>query len=107
MSTFFNKNPPAPWATEAALGVTMFSYNLMSVLRHAVLRQKVHHTLSTLHHQVLAVGALWDDSTKNTKQTFRLAAHETTTVVLRLMGQSGGASQADGDAVKILMSNLG
>lgn len=61
------------WATEAALGVTMLSYNLMSVFRHAVMRQKVHHTLSTLHHQVLAVGALWDDSTKNTKQTFRLA----------------------------------
>lgn len=61
------------WATEAALGVTMLAYNLMSVFRHAVMRQKVHHTLSTLHHQVLAVGALWDDSTKNTKQTFRLA----------------------------------
>ena len=61
------------WATEAALGVTMLSYNLMSVFRHAVLRQKVHHTLSTLHHQVLSVGALWDDSTRNTKQTFRLA----------------------------------
>jgi hypothetical protein len=29
--------------------------------------------LSTLHHQVLAVGALWDDNTKSTKQTFRLA----------------------------------
>jgi hypothetical protein len=38
----------------------MLSYNLMSVFRHAVMRQKVHHTLSTLHHQVLAVGALWD-----------------------------------------------
>jgi hypothetical protein len=61
------------WATEAALGVTMLSYNLMSVFRHAVMRQKVHHTLSTLHHQVLAVGALWDDSTRNIKQTFRLA----------------------------------
>lgn len=61
------------WATEAALGVTMLAYNLMSVFRHAVMRQKVHHTLSTLHHQVLAVGALWDDNTKNTKQTFRLA----------------------------------
>jgi len=61
------------WATEAALGVTMLSYNLMSVFRHAVMRQKVHHTLSTLHHQVLAVGALWDDNAKNTKQTFRLA----------------------------------
>jgi hypothetical protein len=42
------------WATEAALGVSMLSYNLMSVFRHAVMRQKVHHTLSTLHHQVLA-----------------------------------------------------
>jgi hypothetical protein len=61
------------WATEAALGVAMLSYNLMSVFRHAVLRQKVHHTLSTLHHRVLAVGAMWDDSTKNTKQTLRLA----------------------------------
>jgi hypothetical protein len=61
------------WATEAALGVTMLAYNLMSVFRHAVMRQKVHHTLSTLHHQVLAVGALWDDSNKYTKQTFRLA----------------------------------
>jgi hypothetical protein len=61
------------WASEAALGVTMLSYNLMSVFRHAVMRQKVHHTLSTLQHQVLAVGALWDDNSKNTKQTFRLA----------------------------------
>ena len=61
------------WATEAALGVTMLAYNLMSVFRHAVLRQKVHHTLSTLHHQVLAVGAMWDDSIKNTKPTLRLA----------------------------------
>ena len=59
------------WATEAALGVSMLSYNLMSVFRHAVMRQKVHHTLCTLHHQVLAVGALWDDNTKNTKLTFR------------------------------------
>ena len=61
------------WTTEAALGVTMLAYNLMSVFRHTVMRQKVHHTLSTLHHQVLAVGALWDDNSKNTKQTFRLA----------------------------------
>jgi hypothetical protein len=51
----------------------MLSYNLTSVSRHAVMRQKVHHTLSTLPHQVLAVGALWDDNAKNTKQTFRLA----------------------------------
>jgi hypothetical protein len=61
------------WATEAALGVPMLSYNLMSVFRHAVTRQKVHHTFSTLHHQVLAVGALWDGNKKNTQQTFRLA----------------------------------
>jgi len=44
------------WATKAALGVTMLSYNLLRVFCHAVMRQKVHHTLSTLHHQVLAVG---------------------------------------------------
>jgi hypothetical protein len=61
------------WATEAALGVTMLAYNLMSVFGHTVMRHKVHHTLSTLHHQVLAVGALWDDNTNNTKQRFRLA----------------------------------
>ena len=61
------------WAAEAALGVTMLAYNLMSVFRHTVMRQKVHKTLPTLHHQVLAVGALWDDNTRNTKQTFRLA----------------------------------
>jgi hypothetical protein len=51
----------------------MLSYNLMSVFGHAVMRQKVHHTLSTLYHQVLAVVALWDDNSKNTKQTFPLA----------------------------------
>ena len=62
------------WATEAALGVTMLAYNLMSVFRHAVMRQSVHHTLSTLHHKVLAVGAFWDSNPgKSEKQTFRLA----------------------------------
>ena len=33
------------WASEAALGVSMLSYNLISVFRHAVMRHKVHHTL--------------------------------------------------------------
>jgi len=62
------------WATEAALGVTMLAYNLMSVFRHAVMRQSVHHTLATLHHKVLAVGALWDDHASNcTRPAFRLA----------------------------------
>ena len=40
------------WATEAALGVTMLAYHLMSVFRHAVMRQTVHHTLATLYHKV-------------------------------------------------------
>lgn len=61
------------WATEAALGIAMLSYNLMSVFRHAVLRQKVHHTLSTLHHKVLAVGAHWDKPREDNKPTIRLA----------------------------------
>jgi len=47
------------WATEAALSVSMLAYNLMSVFRQAVMRQKVHHTLATLHHKVLAIGAYW------------------------------------------------
>ena len=61
------------WATEAALSVAMLAYNLMSVFRHAVLRQKVHHTLSTLHHKVLAVGAYWDKPSVDSKPTIRLA----------------------------------
>lgn len=61
------------WATEAALGVAMLSYNLMSVFRHAVLRQKVHHTLATLHHKVLAVGAYWDKPSEDIKPAIRLA----------------------------------
>jgi len=62
------------WASEAALGVTMLAYNLMSVFRHAVMRQSVHHTLSTLHFKVLAVGAFWHSNPgQSEKQTFRLA----------------------------------
>jgi hypothetical protein len=41
--------------------------------RLTVMRYGVHHMLSTLHHQVLAAEALWDDNAKGTKQTFRLA----------------------------------
>jgi hypothetical protein len=47
------------WATEAALGFAMLAYNLMSLFRQAVMRTKVQHTLSTLHGQVLAIGASW------------------------------------------------
>ena len=62
------------WATEAALGVTMLAYKLMSVFRHAVMRQRVHHTLATLHHKVLAVAAFWDNpKIKPEIPTLRLA----------------------------------
>ena len=62
------------WATEAALGVSMLAYNLMSVFRHTVMRQKVHHTLATLHHKVLAVGAFWENPKVKPKMpTLRLA----------------------------------
>lgn len=47
------------WATEAALSVVMLAYNLMSVFRKAVIRQKSHQTLAMLHHKVLAMGAYW------------------------------------------------
>lgn len=62
------------WATEAALGVSMLAYNLMSVFRHTVMRQTVHHTLATLHHKVLAVGAFWENpKVKPDMPTLRLA----------------------------------
>jgi hypothetical protein len=62
------------WATEAALGVSMLAYNLMSVFRHTVMRQTVHHTLATLHHKVLAVGAFWENpKVKPDIPTLRLA----------------------------------
>jgi len=63
------------WATEAALSVVMLAYNLMSVFRQAVIRQKSHQTLATLHHRVLAVGAFWNNSGKDTtkKPTLNLA----------------------------------
>jgi len=46
-------------ATEAALGFAMLAYNLISLLRQAVLRSRVQNTLSTLHGLVLAIGAAW------------------------------------------------
>ncbi|MFO7543308.1 MAG: hypothetical protein R6W97_10975, partial [Thiobacillus sp.] len=49
------------------LGFAMLAYNLMSLFRQAVLRTKVQHTLSTLHGQVLAIGASWHrDDERNT-----------------------------------------
>ena len=52
----------------------MLAYNLMSAFRHTVMRQTVHHTLATLHHKVLAVGAFWDNpKVKPDKPTPRLA----------------------------------
>lgn len=47
------------YATEAALGFAMLAYNLMSAFRQAVMRAKIQPTLTTLHQQVLAVGAFW------------------------------------------------
>jgi len=47
------------WATEAALGMTMLAYNLMSLFRQAVMRSRVQYQLSTLHGLVLAIGGSW------------------------------------------------
>jgi hypothetical protein len=44
-------------AKETAVGVTMLAFNLMSVFRLTVMHHNVQHTLLTLHHKVLAVGA--------------------------------------------------
>lgn len=61
------------WATEAALGVAMLSYNLMSVFRHTVMRTKTQHTLATLHHKVLAVGAFWSQAKADAPAVLNLA----------------------------------
>ena len=62
------------WATEAALSVVMLAYNLMSVFRQAVIRQKSHQTLSTLHHKVLAMGAYWGSGKEESERpTLNLA----------------------------------
>jgi hypothetical protein len=53
------------WATEAALNTVMIAYNLMSLLRHAVLKTgivsrssgPVHHTLKTLRYKLFAKAA--------------------------------------------------
>jgi len=47
------------WATEAALGFAMLAYNLMSLLRQAVMRPRIQHTLFALHGLVLAIGDSW------------------------------------------------
>ena len=61
------------WATEAALSVVMLAYNLMSVFRQAVIRQKAHQTLSTLNHKVLAMVAYWGaDNEGDQKSTLNL-----------------------------------
>ena len=49
------------WALQAALGVRMPTHNLMSVFRNNLMCQTVHHSLSTLHHNMLAVGAFWEN----------------------------------------------
>ena len=49
----------------------------MSVFRHAVMREKFHHSPLMLDHLVLAVGAVLDANTKSTKQTFGLAMART------------------------------
>ena len=59
------------WATEAALGMAMLAYNLMSLFRQAVMKSGIHHTLATLHHKVFAVGAFWDSNAE--KNVLRLA----------------------------------
>lgn len=56
LNSFYNSF----YATEEALGFAMMAYNLMRTFRQAMMRAKIQTTLSTLHQQVLAVGAFWN-----------------------------------------------
>lgn len=61
------------WATEAALGFAMLAYNLMSTFRQAVMRARIQPTLTTLHQQVLAVGAFWNRDPKQNQLLLAVA----------------------------------
>jgi hypothetical protein len=47
------------YATEAALTVAMFAYNIMSLFRMFILKSEVQHTLSTLRYKNFAIGAFF------------------------------------------------
>jgi len=50
------------WATEAALTVAIFAYNLMALFRLFVLKSEVQHKLSTLRYKIFAIGAFFQKS---------------------------------------------
>jgi len=47
------------WATEAALTVAIFAYNLMAIFRLFVLKSEIQHKLSTLRYKIFAIGAFF------------------------------------------------
>lgn len=47
------------WATEVALTVAIFAYNLMAVFRLFVLRSDTQHKLSTLRYKMFSIGAFF------------------------------------------------
>lgn len=53
------------WEMEAALSFAMLAYNLMSLFRQTVMRNRVKHTLFTLYGMALNVGGAWEDGTGN------------------------------------------
>jgi len=65
------------WAKEATFGMVMLAYSLRSAFRQAVIRQRVHQTLSTLQHKVLVMGAyLRTDKDGDQKPTLNLAVSQ-------------------------------
>jgi len=49
------------WATEAALGMAMLAYNLMSLFRQAVMKSGIHHTLATLQSIPVCIGSAMNE----------------------------------------------
>jgi hypothetical protein len=98
------------WATEAALVLAMLAYNLMSLFRQAAMRSEVHHTLTTLHHKVFAIGAFWNPGPE--KMCCDWPWHAGDESGSRNFGLKPRATQAciDSGALKVLdclMDNLG
>ena len=66
----------SPWleGLTAELGVQRLVVVRQHMRRHAVMRQNVLHTLATLHHKVLALGAFWNNpKIKPDRPTLRVA----------------------------------
>ena len=66
------------YATEGALNFVMMAYNLMSLFRQAIIKEKIQNTLKTLRYKVFAIGSyiVKDGNTKILKLSLAMKRRE-------------------------------